>query len=68
MTHTATLIFENNPDLKFSPPEKDIIKKCLSGEPTTDPAGGDHGVDAFTGEELEQLFKEPDGEDAAADR
>lgn len=68
MAHTTALIFENNPDLQFSPPEKDIIKSCLSGENTGDKDGENHGVDGFTGEELELLFKEPDGEDAAADR
>jgi len=61
ITHTAAFIFEQEPKHNFLPPEKDLIRKCLSGEPATD-AGGDQGVDAFTGEELENLFKDDAGE------
>lgn len=63
ITHTATFIFEQEPKHVFLPPEKDIIKQCLSGEQDT-AAGGDPGIDAFTGEELENLFKDDAGEDA----
>lgn len=62
ITHTAAFIFEQEKELKFTPPEKDIIKQCLSGDVTTATAG-DQGIDGFTGEELETLFNE-DADDA----
>lgn len=62
IVHTAALIFEEEPDLKFSPPELDIIKKCLTGE-TTAIAATDHEPDVIGEGDLEDLFKEDFGDE-----
>lgn len=62
LEHTAALIFEEEPQLKFRPQEKDLIKKCLTGEPTaTEPTVQDN--DGFGEGDLEDLFKENFGEE-----
>lgn len=60
LEHTAILIFEQEPKLHFKPPEKDLIKKCLTGEDT---AGAAADPDAFGEGDLDLLFKEDFGED-----
>lgn len=62
ITHTILHIFEQENNHNFTPPEKDFIKSCLSGEGTTIMAG-DH-EEGFTEGDLEELFKEDVGEDA----
>lgn len=61
LEHTAALIFEQEPELNFKPPEKDLIRKCLTTTTATDGAAED--PDAFEEEDLENLFKENFGED-----
>lgn len=60
--HTAAFIFQQEQNLQFTPPEKDIIKKCLGGEPAT-PAGDVHEEDDFGPGDLDVLFGEDFGED-----
>lgn len=60
LEHTAALIFEQEPDLRFRPPEKDLIQKCLTTQDTTE---GDGDQDAFGEGDLEDLFKEDFGEE-----
>lgn len=62
ITHTAALIFEQEPDLKFSPPEKDIIKKCLTGDDTT-AATKEENPDGIGEGDLDALFTEDFGEE-----
>ncbi len=53
--HTIILLFEQEPQLEFTPPEKDIIKKCLSGDaPTTKEDG-----DTIQEGDLAAIFQEP---------
>ncbi len=62
MEHTCMLIFEQEKELKFTTPEKDLIQKCLSGDTTT----ADHGdpTDDVIGDgELAALFAEELGEE-----
>ena len=64
LAHTATLIFEQEKDLPFTPPEKDLIKSCLSGDgrTATDGAADDNIGDG----DLERLFEEPFTEEDVA--
>ncbi len=62
LEHTAILIFEQEPELKFTTPEQDIIKKCLTTN-TGDIVADDHDNDAFGEGDLEDLFKEDFGEE-----
>lgn len=62
ITHTILHIFEQENNHKFTPPERDFLQSCLSGEETTITAG-DH-EEGFTEGDLEELFKEDVGEDA----
>lgn len=62
MEHTAALIFEQEPDLKFKVPERDLIKKCLGGEPVVT-AGETEDVDAFGPGDLDALFAEDGGQE-----
>lgn len=62
--HTIVLCFEQEKEFNFTPPEKDLIKQCLSGT-TASNGVGDQGIDAFTGEELEKLFQDGDDADTA---
>lgn len=62
ITHTAALIFEEEPDLKFLPAEKDIIKTCLTGE-TTATAATDQELDVIGEGDLEDLFREDFGDE-----
>lgn len=61
LEHTAVLIFQQEPELQFTTPEKDLIKKCISS---------DHGEDAGAvddfGDDLEDLFKDDIGDEDAA--
>lgn len=57
MEHTCMLIFEEEPNLKFNAPEKDLIKKCITGE-TTIVENGDQEPDGIGEGELDALFKE----------
>ena len=60
LEHTAILLFEQEPDLKFKTPEIDLIKKCL----TTTATSGENGDQDAIGEgDLEELFKENFGEE-----
>ncbi|AXQ66510.1 MAG: hypothetical protein [Anelloviridae sp.] len=61
LEHTTALIFEQEPELRFKPPEKDLIKKCLTTTTDTEDAAGD--PDGFGEGDLEDLFKENFGED-----
>lgn len=63
ITHTILHIFDQENNHNFTTQEKDFIKSCLSGEPTTITAG-DH-EEGFTEGDLEELFKEDAGDDAA---
>lgn len=63
LEHTVVLIHQQEPELKFTTIEKDIIKKCLGGGETTVTAG-DHEEDHFGDGDLAELFKEDFGEDA----
>lgn len=59
MSHTISLIFEQEPDIKFSTPELDLIKKCLSGETTaTATTTTDQELDVIGEGDLDALFKE----------
>lgn len=58
---TVRLIFEQEKDLKFTTPEKDLIKKCVTGEETH--TGGDAADQDIIGEgDLDALFGEDFGE------
>lgn len=61
LEHTAALIFEQEPELRFNTPEKDLIKKCLTTGTDIADAAGD--PDGFGEGDLEDLFKENFGED-----
>lgn len=54
LEHTTSLIFEKEPTLQFSVPEKQLIEKCLSGEGHTTQDGegtiGEGDLDALFGE------------------
>ncbi|AXQ66332.1 MAG: hypothetical protein [Anelloviridae sp.] len=60
LEHTAAIIFEQEPELRFRTPEKDLIKKCLTTQDTTE---GDGDQDGFGEGDLEDLFKEDFGEE-----
>lgn len=60
--HTAAFIFQQEKELKFTTPEKDLIKQCLGGEPAII-AAVDHEDDFGPGD-LDALFGEIDTEDA----
>lgn len=61
LEHTIIQITKQEPNLRFSKEDKELIKKCLTGgdQPTTD------AVDDFGDGELERLFAEDVGEDVA---
>lgn len=65
MEHTIMLIFEQEKELKFTTPEKDLIKQCISGE-TTAVAATDHEPDDIGDVDLTDLFKEDFGEEDTA--
>lgn len=60
LEHTIILIAEQEPQLRFKPPEKDLLKKCLT---TTDTTKEDGDQDGFGEGDLEDLFKEDFGEE-----
>lgn len=62
ITHTITLIFEQEKEFKFTPQERDLIQSCLTGE-TTGTDHGDKEEDVFGDGVLEDLFKESTGDD-----
>ncbi len=63
LEHTIILIHQQEPELKFTPIEKDIIKKCI----TTD-HGEEAGEEDVLGDaNLEDLFKEDFGDADTAD-
>lgn len=62
MEHTMLLIAEEEKELKFRPPEIDLLKQCLTGERTT-AAGGDLQDDVIGEGDLDALFKEDFGEE-----
>lgn len=64
LQHTIILICQQEPEIKLKPIEKDIVKRCLIGEPT-DTAGtaADDGVEEGL---LDALFKEDFGEEDTA--
>lgn len=66
ITHTIIHCLEQEPDHKFTAPERDLLKKCLTTEDATTLATtGDQEDGGFSAGDLEQLFKEEDGiEDA----
>lgn len=64
LEHTTILIFQQEPELHFNPIEKDIIKKCLSGEEdATAHTGEIKEEDIIQPGDLEELFKEELGEE-----
>lgn len=63
LEHTAFMIFEQEPELKFTPPEQDTIKKCLTTTTGMDIVADDHDNDGFGEGDLEDLFKEDFGEE-----
>lgn len=62
MEHTCMLIFEEEKELKFTTPEKDLIQKCLSGDTATG-VPGDPTEDIIGDGELAALFGEELGEE-----
>lgn len=64
LQHTIILIHQQEPDIDFKPIEKDIIKRCLTGEPTAVTAT-DHDGDDIEEGLLDALFKEDFGEEDA---
>lgn len=62
IVHTAILCFSEEPSMKFTPPEKDLIKKCITGE-TTDTENGDLGFDVIGEGDLAALFDGDIGEE-----
>ncbi len=63
LEHTVGLLFEQEPELKFLPPERDLIKKCLTTT-VTDTKEEDGDPDDIGEGDLDALFKEDFGEDA----
>lgn len=63
LEHTAYMIFEQEPELKFTTPEQDTIKKCLTSTTGMDIVADDHDNDGFGEGDLEDLFKEDFGEE-----
>lgn len=61
--HTAAFIFQQEKELKFTTPEKDLIKKCLGGEPDT-LAVAVAQEDDFGPGDLDALFGDLPTEDA----
>lgn len=63
LQHIVILIFQQEPDIDFTPIEKDIIRKCL-GDTTTETTAtvpeDDFGVEEGV---LEDLFKHDFGEE-----
>lgn len=59
--HTSILLFQQEPDQKFTPIEKDIIKKCLGGE-HGDPATTKDDGDVLGEGDLDTLFAEDFGD------
>lgn len=62
LEHTILLIVEQEKELKFNAPEKDLIKKCLSGDTIT-AVPGDPTDDVIGDGELAALFAEELGEE-----
>lgn len=62
LEHTIVLILEQEKELKFKAPEKDLLRKCI-GDAATAGEGAD--PDGFTEGDLEDLFKEDGGEENA---
>lgn len=62
LQHIVILIFQQEPDLDFKPIEKDLIKKCLTGE-HTDRTATDNADDGVEEGLLDALFKEDFGEE-----
>lgn len=62
MEHTLMLIVEEEPSLKLRTPEIDLIKKCITGETTTE-KDGDQEPDGIGEGELDALFKDDFGEE-----
>lgn len=61
VTHTAAFIFQKEPELHFSTPEKDLIRKCLGGEPVSH--AGDGTEEEIIGPgDLDALFGDDFGE------
>lgn len=60
--HTAAFIFQQEPNLKFTTPEKDNIRKCLGGEPAILDGAVKEEEDLEPGD-LDALFGEDFGED-----
>ena len=63
LEHTITTIIEKEGSLQFSAPEKQLIKKCLSGEEITTTVPSDGDADGVEEGVLEKLFEEPFTED-----
>lgn len=62
LQHIIVHIFQTEPEIDFKPIEKDLIKRCITGETTT-AVGVDHEEDALDAATLEDLFKENTGEE-----
>lgn len=65
LQHAVVLIFQQEPQLDLTTPEKDLIRKCLGDTITAASAGDpeDFGVEEGV---LEDLFKEDIGEEDTA--
>ncbi len=61
LEHTITQIFQKEPELKFTAPEKDLIRKCLTGE-NGDVTATDHDGDVLEEGLLDAIFKEDFGD------
>lgn len=61
LEHTVTQIFQKEPELKFTAPEKDLIRKCLTGE-HGDVTATDHDGDVLEEGLLDAIFKEDFGD------
>lgn len=60
LTHTIAEILRAEPGIKFNTQEKDLLKSCLGDTTTTEDA-----LDVIGEGDLDELFKEDIGEDAA---
>lgn len=64
LQHIIILICQQEPKLDLKPIERDIVKRCLIGEPTA--TDGDQDADGVQEGDLDQLFKEDFGEENTA--